>query len=148
MAIAQEKVRAWKFLETQLALIRDPILRNSIFAEYKQRALKEWGYFPKTGQIAKQEIQLDDWEKEFVEDIRKTQEFELDVRKEKREKTAKEAKARMLDYVRKGGRFVDLPEDLKNKHIWNLYYEACKEEIDSCIDFLEKKPLQMANKGV
>ena len=35
MELTQEKVKTWKFLESQITLIRDPILKNSIFAEYK-----------------------------------------------------------------------------------------------------------------
>ena len=136
MAITQEKVKAWKFLESQIALISDPILKNSIFAEYKQRALKEWGYFPKTGQIAKQKIELDDWEKEFVEDIRKAKVYEIDTRVKKREKEYAEAEVRMGDFIEKGGSWKDLPEYLQNKYTAKLYLETLLKKVNECENFL------------
>lgn len=151
MAVTQEIVKAWKFLESQINLIKDPILKNSIFAEYKLRALKEWGFFPKTGQIIKKEIQLDDWEKELVEDIEKHKLYEIDTRVEKRKKTNIEAKNRIYSFIERGGRFRDLPEDLQNKHILKLYLDTFQEIITDNIKILEeleKKSLQDPNKNV
>lgn len=134
MAITQERVKAWKYLESQIALIRDPILKNSIFSEYKQRALKEWGYFPKTGQIVKQKIELDNWEKEFVEDIKKAEIYEVDTRIKKREQTKKEAKARMKDFISKGGNLKDIPDDVRSNTIEKLYYECLLEYGDEIME--------------
>ena len=145
-------VKAWKDLENAVNKIQDKVLLNTMMAELKQKALKEWGFFPKTGQLAKkEEIKLDKWEKEFVEDIKKTEDFEIDVRKEKRKETEKEAHIRMADFIEKGGKFSDLPEDLQNKYIAKLYIDVFFEKMDNCIknlDFLEKKSLQENNKIV
>lgn len=139
MEVVQNRVIAWKWLEKQLSLINDKVLRNSIMAEFKKKALDEWGYFPNSGMLAKKDpVVLDDWEKEFVEDIKKQQEYEVDTRKGKREQTEKEARARMRDYVQNGGKYSDLPDDLKNKTIAKLYLDVMLEEIKDCEDFLEK----------
>lgn len=143
-----DKIKKWEILKGFINKIKDEKARKLYYKTLLVKATEEYGFNPQTGQISKQDIQLDDWEKEFVEDIKKTQEFELDVRKEKREKTAKEAKARMLDYIRKGGKYIDLPEDLQNEHIWNLYWECMTEEINDCVNFLEKNSLQTINKLV
>lgn len=139
MEVVQNRVMAWKWLEKQLSLVGDKVLRNSMMAELKKKALEEWGYFPNSGMLAKKEpVVLDDWEKEFVEDIKKHLEYEVDTRKGKREKTEKEARVRMLDFIRSGGRYSDLPEDLQNETIRDLYFDVLFEEMKFCEEFLEK----------
>lgn len=141
--VVQNKVVAWKFLKSALKNIRDDVLRKSLFAEFRKRAFEEWGFDPETTKINKEnKIELDDWEKEFVEDIEKTKAYELDIRKEKREKTAAEAKNRMRQFIEGGGKYSDLPDYLQNKHIARLYLDTLFEEIQNCEDFLEKSPLQ------
>ena len=39
----QNYAQAWKFLKEQTARVRDPILRNVMIAEFRKRALNEWG---------------------------------------------------------------------------------------------------------
>lgn len=137
--VNNKQVIAWKFLKEQLKHIIDPVLRNSMLAEFRNRAFTEWGYNPDNAKInQKQELNLDDWEKEFVEDIEKTNMYELDVRQEKRKTTEKEACIRMADFIEKGGKFTDLPEDLQNGHIAKLYMDVMFEKIKECEDFLKK----------
>lgn len=128
----------WKWLKSQISLIRDNTLRKVIFAELRKRAFKDWGFDPETTKInQKQEVKLDNWEKEFVEDIEKTIAYEIDIRKDKRKATEKEAHIRMADFIEKGGKFTDLPEDLQNKHTAKLYMDVMFEKIKNCEDFLQ-----------
>ena len=70
--VNQRQITGWKWLKDQLNKIRDNTLRNAILADFRKRAYKEWGFNPDNGKInTKQEIELDDWEKELVEDIKK-----------------------------------------------------------------------------
>lgn len=139
MEVIQNRVRVWKWLKSQLNLVRDKDLKNAMLAEFRMRAEKEWGYNPDTGYVKKQEdIVLDDWQKELLDDIEKAIEYEIDTRLGKREQTEKEARVRMLDFIRRGGKYSDLPEDLQNEVMLDLYLDVMLEEIKSCIEFLEK----------
>ena len=139
MEVIQNRVRVWKLLKSQLNLVRDKDLKNAMLAEFRMRAEKEWGYNPDTGYVKKQEdIVLDDWQKELLDDIEKAIEYEIDTRLGKREQTEKEARVRMLDFIRRGGKYSDLPEDLQNEVMLDLYLDVMLEEIKSCIEFLEK----------
>lgn len=139
MELTQQRVAAWKYLESQLRLVQDPVLRNSMMAEFKKRALEDWGFFPKTGQVAKKTpVVLDDWEKELVADIEKHLQYEVDTRKDKREKEARLAKANMRIFIEKGGSFSILPKELQTEHIHKLYIETLLEETQNCLDLLKK----------
>lgn len=138
--VNQNNVVAWKWLKEQLNRISDPILKNAMLAEFKRRAWNLWGYNPETAFIKKEpeKIELDDWEKELVKDIEKAEQYQIDTRVEKREKTKKEFKIRMKDFITKGGKFSDLPKELQNEHIAKAYLDAIYEEMENCINFLEK----------
>ena len=139
MEVIQNKVRAWKWLKSQLNLVRDKDLKNAMLAEFRIRAEKEWGYNPDTGFVKKSnDVVLDDWQKELVDDVEKAIEYEIDTRKGKREQTEKEARARMKDYIQKGGKYSDLPEELQNETIRDLYFDVLFEEMKICEEFLEK----------
>ena len=135
-----ERVKAWKWLKSQLELIRDKDLKNAMLAEFRKRAERDWHYNPDTGFIKKQtnEIQLDDWEKEFVEDIRKSLVYEIDTRVEKRRKTQKEAKARMKDFILKGGNLCEIPEDIRTETVKKLYYDCLFEYGDEIMESADK----------
>jgi len=118
----------WKWLKSQISLIRDDDLRKVIFAELRKRAYENWGFDPETTKInSAKKIELDDWEKEFVEDINKAKVYEVDTRIKKREQTKKEAKARMKDFISKGGNLKDIPDNIKSNTIEKLYYECLFE---------------------
>lgn len=122
------RVQAWKWLKSQLELVRDKDLKNAMLAELRKRAEREWGYNPDNGFIKEQnDVELDDWEKEFVEDIKKAEIYEVDTRVEKREKERQETKARMKDFILKGGCLKDIPEDIRSGTIEKLYYECLFE---------------------
>lgn len=119
----QEQTKAWKFLKDCVAKVQDPTLRNVMMAEFRKRAIRDWGFNPDSKYaVAKNEsVQLDDWEQEFVADIEKANKYEIDTRKEKREQTAKEAEARMLDFISHGGCLNDIPEDIRTGTVVKLY---------------------------
>ena len=125
MSVSGFAVR-WKYIKDQLKLVQDPILKNIMLAEFRKRAVRDWGFDPE-GKSLNKEIVLDDWEKELVEDINDFKSFGVDNRVEKREKTRKEAKARMKDFISKGGSLKDIPEDIRTDNIKKLFYECLFE---------------------
>lgn len=131
----QEKTKAWKFLKDCVSKVQDPILRNVMMAEFRKRAVRDWGFNPDDRySVAKEPTpELDDWEKEFVADIEKAKKYEIDTRKEKREKEKKEAHARMLHFVEHGGKLSDIPDDIRTDTIKKLYYECLLEYGDNII---------------
>lgn len=130
-----EKIRAWNSLKEMLGKIHDYKTRNIYYKALLARAINEWGFNPeKPGQpIHNENIELDDWEKEFVEDINDTIVFGIDVRKDKREKELKETHARMLHFVEHGGKLSDMPDDIRTDTIKKLYYECVLEHGDNII---------------
>lgn len=122
----QQHASAWKWLKEQTQKIPDPTLRNTIMAEFRKRALRDWGYCPddRHGIAKTGPVELDEWEQQFLDDIKKSQMFELDVREEKRKQEIKEAKARMCDFIEHGGTLKDIPEDIRTPFITNMYHES------------------------
>lgn len=138
MELIQKQVQAWKWLKEQVGHIQDPTLRNAIMAEYRKRAMRDWGYCPETAPVPKNPvIDLEDWEKDFVADIEKTIEYELDISADKRQEAKKEALVRMKDFINKGGSWHDLPADLRNEHTAKLYNSAFFEIIDEAMQNIE-----------
>lgn len=125
----QQRTKAWKFLKDCISKVQDPTLRNVMMAEFRKRAIRDWGFNPDDRYAVAKEptIELDDWEKEFIADINDHKMFKVDTRKEKREQTHKEAKARMLDFITRGGNLLDIPDDIRTDTVEKLYYECLME---------------------
>lgn len=125
----------WKFLKDCISKVVDPTLRNVMMAEFRKRAKQDWGFNPdsKYGVAKNESVELDDWEKEFVEDIQKSQEYEIDTREEKRKQTAKEAHARMMAFIKRGGQLSDIPEDICTDTIKRLYHDCLLEYGDNLL---------------
>lgn len=123
--MVNNKVSAWKWLKSELTKIQDKDLYLGMIAGFRKRAINDWGYDPETGTpMESNQIELDDWEKEFVEDIQKSQEYEIDTREEKRKQTVKEAHARMMAFIKRGGQLSDIPEDICTDTIKRLYHDC------------------------
>lgn len=121
--MTQNYAQAWKFLKEQTAKIQDPILRNSMMAEFRKRALNEWGFDPESGDLPTiNDIKTDEWEKDFLEDLQIAQKFNIDTREEKRKKTLDETRACMQHFISHGGRLSDIPDDILTPDIRELYY--------------------------
>ena len=116
-----EKVRIWNDLKEKLKLIYDNKTRQMYYKALLVRAINNWGFNPDKPSDQVNEIELDDWEQEFVESINDFKMFGIDTRKEKQEQTHKEALNRMKNFIIKGGQRADIPEDIK---VDSLYFEA------------------------
>ena len=129
--MTQNYAQAWKFLKEQTAKVRDPLLRNAMMAEFRTRALNEWGFDPETGDLPTiNDVKKDDWEEEFVEDMAVAEKFNIDTREEKRKKTLDETCACMQQFINNGHTLVDIPEELRTPFITNLYLKCLYRQGD------------------
>lgn len=123
-----QRVAAWNALIKHLDDVIDPTLRNAIKAEYIKRAINEWGYNPETGELPKDnEIELDGWEKEFLQDIKDSATYQIDTRKEKRKKEAKELRLNMYQFIKSGGTLSEIPPSIRSDYIVKIYLEELKK---------------------
>ena len=131
----QEQTKAWKFLKECVSKVQDPVLCNFMMAEFRKRAIKDWGFNPdsKYGVAKNEAVKLDDWEQELVADIEKAIKYEIDTREEKRKKIAKEAHARMMQFIETGGTLADIPEDICTDTIICLYHDCMQEYGDNLL---------------
>jgi hypothetical protein len=127
----QNYAQAWKFLKEQTAKVRDPLLRNAMMAEFRKRALNEWGFDPETGDLPTiNDVKKDEWEEEFVEDMAVAEKFNIDTREEKRKKTLDETCACMQQFVNDGHTLSDIPEELRTPFITDLYLKCLHKQGD------------------
>lgn len=143
-----EQVKAWNKLLADIAKVPDYNLRVALKEEFRRKAIKDWGWVPgENTSLCKKEPEpdLDDWEKEFLMDIRDAIEFGVDTRKEKREKAkalAIEAKLRMLSWIREGHSLYEIPEEIRKPPIVALYNECEKylrDELWAQVENVTKK---------
>ena len=128
MVDAKQYSVAWKSLMSSLQSIVDPILRNSIKAEFIKRAIAEWGFNPETGKVnVINETKLDDWEKEFLRDIENTRKYQMDIRKEKRKQEELELRKNMYFFIKGGGSIVDIPMEICRNYITDVYLQELKK---------------------
>lgn len=120
----RQYAQAWKFLKQQLARVQDPILRNTMLAEFRQRALSEWGFDPDNGNLAQDDdIVLNDWEQGLVQDIELRKVYGVEPRKAKREHEIKEARARIRIFIERGGSLSDIPDEIRTPYITQMYLD-------------------------
>lgn len=145
--MTQNYVQSWKFLKEQTANVRDPLLRNAMMAEFRKRALNEWGFDPESGDLPTiDDVKKDDWEEEFVEDIAVAEKFNIDTREDKRKETEKQARASMRQMIRNGETLDDIPEDIRTPHIEKLFLGEMlnyADELIKCADDLIDKPKEL-----
>ena len=139
---AQNYAQAWKFLKEQTANVSDPLLRNAMMAEFRKRALNEWGFDPETGDLPKiDDVKKDDWEEEFMEDMAVAEKFNIDTREDKREKEETELRGNLRLMIINGGTLADIPDDIRTPHIEKIYLEELYkygDELCKCADDLTK----------
>lgn len=129
--MTQNYAQAWKFLKEQTAKVHDPLLRNAMMAEFRKRALNEWGFNPDNGDLPTiDDVKKDDWEEEFVEDMAVAEKFNIDTREEKRKKTLDETCACMQQFVNDGHTLSDIPEELRTPFITDLYLKCLHKQGD------------------
>lgn len=141
-----EKIRAWSTLKQELSKIYDYNTRVVYYKAFLARACNEWGFNPdKPGQQPTIEsVELDDWEKEFVEDINDTIVFGIDVRKEKRQKELDLCHKNMRKFIRKGNTIKNIPNNLLSPDIVKIYVEELLHEGDELLELADS----VINQGV
>lgn len=148
MITAFEAATRWKKILEYTKSIKDPILRESILADYQQRAIQEWGFCPDNHIYKKKNIELEPWQEVFLKKIKSCLEYGVFI---KDEAVEKEARARMREFIRKGGSFTDLPIGLQTQDLHILYIDVLLDEVKlwtENLEFLEKNSLQKDNKNV
>lgn len=127
----QNYAQAWKFLKEQTSKVTDPILRNVMMAEFRKRAMNEWGFDPETSNLSQgTSDNLTPWQKEFADDIQDTVSYGIDTREEKRKKTLDETCAYMQQFVNDGHTLSDIPEELRTPFITDLYLKCLYRQGD------------------
>lgn len=119
-----EKLRAWQQLKTMIAKIYDPKTRQMYYRALLARATNEWGFNPEKPSDTNlnfEYLELDDWEKEFVEDIKDSITFGFNVRKQKQNREFVETRRNMREFIQQGGTLKDIPENIKSKNIVDIY---------------------------
>ena len=119
-----EKIRSWNTLKESISKIYDIPTKRSYYKALLARAIQEWNFNPENpGFTPKEAIvpELDDWEKEFVQDITDSQTFGFNVRKLKQNQEFIQARRNMRNFINHGGTLKDIPEDIRTPHITNLY---------------------------
>lgn len=126
----QEKAQAWKNLKQMVAKVIDPTLRTTMMAEFRQRAIADWGFDPETSTPTNsQQVELDDWEKALVQDIKDHKDYGVDLHN--RADPKQEAHNRMLSFIDGGGTLADIPENIKTDYIKNLYKQCFNEWLEN-----------------
>ena len=119
-----EKLKIWKQLKDMVAKICDPDTRRMYYRALLARATNEFGFNPeKPGETKPnfEYVELDDWEKEFVEDINDSITFGFNVRKQKQEREFLEMRKNMRNFIEKGGSLADIPDELKTPFLVEIY---------------------------
>lgn len=126
----QEKAQAWKNLKQMVSKVVDPTLRTMMMAEFRQRAIADWGFDPETSApTAPQQVELDDWEKALVQDIKDYKDYGVDLHN--RADPKQEAHNRMLSFIDGGGTLADIPENIKTDYIKTLYNQCFNEWLEN-----------------
>ena len=136
----QDYAKAWNWVKGELQNITDPILRNTILADMKQRALTEWGFCPEDGSLASDDdLILDKWESKFVEDIQDTENYGVDLRKENRANAEKEMRNAMRKMILDGKGLHNVPDDIRTPWVDKIFLEELMrygDELCSAADYL------------
>ena len=122
------KVRAWRWLETMLEKVKDPLLKNTMRLEFMRRARDEWGFCPIDTQLYQQQDEvpeLTEAEQAIMDRINAYLEYGVDIRTEE-EKQRLEAQTlnNMIDFIDKGGTYWEIPEDIRCDHLKEIYDKA------------------------
>lgn len=116
-----EKIRNWNQIKESISKIQDTKTRQMYYKALLARATEEWGFNPEKPGAQNESVKLEDWEQEILENIQDYSTFGIDTGKERREKTHKEALTRMKDFISKGGKLEEIPENCK---VTGLYIEG------------------------
>lgn len=135
-----ELIRTWNTLKEHLSKITDIKAKQMYYKAFLVRAINEWGFNPERPAATMSNIELTDWEQEFVEDIHDAISFGVDTRAWKREQTDADCRASMMQFVRDGGTLNDIPEYIRCESIDQIYRDCC--------DKYHKEMMKLADYGV
>lgn len=131
---AQDRAKAWTTIETMVAKIQDPVLRKAVLGDMAMRAKMEWGYCPSTKQITPAEIELEDWQRQFLEEVKVGIAYGVPIWSDD---VHRENKAWMTKYVRQGGLLSGIPNDIRCEYVDDLYWECLKSEGQELLDLCD-----------
>lgn len=131
-----EQLKIYNELKKYLSKIIDKKTKNLYIDAIKLKCINCWGYCPDNTQYKsmKKIPELNAYEENLLKRIKMAKEYGYFERDEKIEK---EFKARMKEFITKGGKWNDLPKDLQNEFILKSYLGTIYEQIEDCINFLE-----------
>lgn len=135
-----EKLRAWKQLKEMVAKIYDPKTRQMYYRALLARATNEWGFNPERPSDTKpnfEYLELDDWEKKFVEDINDSITFGFNVRKINQSQEFVEARRNMKDFISKGGMLKDIPDEIRTPDIVKIYVQELLNEGEDLLEMAD-----------
>lgn len=130
----------WKNLMKMVERIQDPILRECMINNFRNRAKLEWGYSPGGAEVRAEEIKPETPAQVAIhEKIKECAEYGVWKRDEEVDKAAR---ANMMAYVRAGGKLEDIPSHIRCESIDRVYRE-CEDKIHKNLmdeaDFLIKR---------
>lgn len=125
----QEASMRWKWLMGMVDKVQDPVLKNCMIAEFRKRAINEWGFDPTDPKYELNESDIDFTpdERKFLNKIKVAQRFGAWVKDEKLER---ETRANMCNFIDLGGGFSDLPEELQTPYMAQLYLDCLQKNVE------------------
>lgn len=132
-----EQAKAWEWLMTQVNKVQDYNMRAAMLEDLKRKALRDWGWIP--GNSASRETievvpDLDEWEKDFYRDIKIAQNYGADIRKDKRKATLNELRANIREFIREGGDYTEIPEDIRTPEFQEMFCEEIRKYGEDAIE--------------
>jgi hypothetical protein len=114
----------WKTLMSMVERVQDPILRECMINNFRNRAKSEWGYSPDGAEVRAEETKPETPAQVAIhEKIKECAEYGVWKHDEEVDKAAR---ANMISYVRAGGKLEDIPAYLRCDAIDRMYRE-CKD---------------------
>lgn len=128
-------IKIYDELKNYLSKIKDKKTQNLYLEAIRLKMINSFGYCPDKTEYKKQEVKIEDpLILEYLDKVKDCIEYGVFVQDEN---VKKESVARMRDYIRRGGKYSELPSNLQNETIKNLYLDAMIKEIDEIAEEIE-----------
>lgn len=132
-----QNLKGWNWLMQMLEKIQDPKTKKLYKDSLLLKAIESWGFNPERPQKITEATKpmLTKEEERLCEIIKIYNEYGIDIRtedeKNESQKRKKEFLINMYEFVKNGGRLIDLPEDLlKSKYATDTYFQMVKKLYD------------------
>ena len=137
-----EKIKAWEYLKTEIGKIYEPKTRSLYYRAFLARCIDEWGFNPENPASGQKNTAIvDDWEKDFIQDVQDAISYGVDTREEKRKKEETELRGNLRLMIINGETLADIPDGIRTPHIEKIYLEELYkygDELCKCADDLTK----------